>query len=164
MSSCLRAGHSRGRVCSTLAGAPCRTMTGKEFVQTSCGILLLIEYVQLTIPAGAFNRICLDTEGWGILEFRVCPVPPRTGALYRFWMQHLIEYVQLTIQAGAFNRICPASERWGILIFGVCPVPPRTRAPLPIPSAPLILNPPTTPLHSLPSLLPLLRSFVYTLH
>ena len=76
-------------------------MTGKEFVQTSCGILLLIEYVQLTIPAGAFNRICLDTEGWGILEFRVCPVPPRTGALYRFW----VEYGQLR-------------ESWGILSVG----------------------------------------------
>ena len=76
---------------SSLAGAPCCTITDTEYLQISWGILHLIEYVQLTIPAGAFNRICPATEDWGILQFGVCPVPPRTGALYRLF----VEYVQL---------------------------------------------------------------------
>ena len=61
-----------------------------------------MKYVQFTIPAGAFNRICPATEDWGILQFGVCPVPPRTGALYRLW----VEYVQLP-------------ESWGILSVGL---------------------------------------------
>ena len=56
-----------------------------------------MEFVQLTIPAGALNRICPATEGWGILEIGVCPVPKRTGALYRLWA----EYIRYLI-AGAF--------------------------------------------------------------
>ena len=107
-------------VVSSLAGAPWRTMTVTEYVQTSCGILPLIEYVQLTIPAGAFNRICPAGEGWDILLFGVCPVPLRSGALYRLW----VEYVQLHVSWGILsvgsvqfcwgtlprhgrNRICP---------------------------------------------------------
>ena len=54
-------------VLSSLAGVPYRTITVTEYVQTSCGILHLIDYVQLTIPAGAFNRICPAGVGWGIL-------------------------------------------------------------------------------------------------
>ena len=35
------------------------------------GILHRIEFVQLTIPAGALNGICPATEGWGIQEIGV---------------------------------------------------------------------------------------------
>ena len=65
------------------------------------GILHLREYVQLIIPAGTLNRICPATEGWGILELGVCPIAPKTGALYRLW----VEYVQLPVS-------------WGILSVG----------------------------------------------
>ena len=120
-------------VVSSLAGAPCRTMTVTEYVQTSCGILHLTEYVQLTIPVGAFNRICPAGEGWGILLFGVCPVPLRNGALYRLW----VEYVQLHVSWGILsvwsvqfcwgtlrrhdrNRICP--EVLGhSAIYRICP-------------------------------------------
>ena len=54
------------------------------------------------IPVEAFNRICPVTEDWGIIQFGVYPVPPRTGALYRL----LVEYVQLP-------------ENWGILSVGL---------------------------------------------
>ena len=64
-----------------------------EYVQTSCGILYLTEYVQLPIQVGAFNRICPAGEGWGILLFGGCPVPLRNGALYRLW----VEYVQVHV-------------------------------------------------------------------